>query len=521
MATININADLNLKGEKLPHMWSKCVGAGRACEGLRAEWQRQLKIAARECGFEYIRFHGLLAEDMFVCEERDGEILYNWQYIDALYDYLVEIGVKPFVEFGFMPPALASGANTQFWWKGNITPPKDYKKWGDLIKALVTHWADRYGMEVILTWYYEIWNEADLKGFWHGTKSEYFELYRVSVLAIKEVNVNLRVGGPATSNFVPDGRFDTEIEDITKHITHTVEDLNSLEWRGVWIEDFLKYCEKYKLPVDFVSTHPYPTDFALDGQQNMKGRSRCVDSLKDDMQWLQKIVRTSAYPNAEIHLTEWSSSPTSRDYSHDYLPAANYIVKCNLDCAGMSNSLSYWVFTDIFEEAGGGPESFHGGFGLINMQGIKKPTYHAYRLLHQLGTDIIQQGENYIITKTAEGKLRALFYNYAKELKESVPISSYPDYKTAEQIQEMGNAEEIHLVVEGIADNCEIKMEYLNISNAVSTKWAQMGYPRNLTKQQEKELKKTLPLKQDVSHANGTLDIRFLLDKWCLVLLYQ
>ncbi len=88
----------------LPHMWSKCIGAGRACEGLRAHWQDQLRQAKQECGFEYIRFHGLLAEDMFVCHQIDGEIRYQWHYIDALYDFLLEIGVRPIVEFGFMPP---------------------------------------------------------------------------------------------------------------------------------------------------------------------------------------------------------------------------------------------------------------------------------------------------------------------------------------------------------------------------------------------------------------------------------
>ena len=136
---IQIEEDLQNEGTELPHMWSKCIGAGRAAEGLRAGWQKQLRQAKKECGFEYIRFHGLLAEDMFVCERRDEKIYFNWQYIDELFDFLMEIQVRPVVEFGFMPPALASGNTTQFWWKGNVTPPSDYSEWSRLIHELVLH----------------------------------------------------------------------------------------------------------------------------------------------------------------------------------------------------------------------------------------------------------------------------------------------------------------------------------------------------------------------------------------------
>lgn len=151
-----------------------------------------------------------------------------------------------------------------------------------------------------------------------------------------------------------------------------MDDLDSLQWHGVWIEDFLRFCAAENLPVDFVFCHPYPTDWALDGQGQSRGRSRSRDSLHADMTWLREAVARSAYPNAEIHLTEWSSSPSPRDCEHDWLPAADYIVKSNLDCAHLADSLSYWVFTDIFEEGGGGPETFHGGFGLMSMHGIRK-----------------------------------------------------------------------------------------------------------------------------------------------------
>ena len=506
----------------LPHMWSKCIGAGRACEGLRAHWQDQLRLAKQECGFEYIRFHGLLAEDMFVCHQIDGEIRYQWHYIDALYDFLLEIGVRPIVEFGFMPPALASGTQTQFWWKGNVTPPKDFTKWGDLIYALVSHWKERYGLEEIRRWYYEVWNEPNLHAFWGGTKSEYFELYRYAVLSVKRVDGQLRVGGPATSNFVPDGRFDGELEDTTLHLTHAVEDLSSLEWHGVWVEDFLRFCAQEQLPVDFVSCHPYPTDWALDGHGESRGRSRDKDALRKDLTWLKAAISRSAYPNAEVHLTEWSSSPSPRDCAHDWLPAANFVIRSNIDCAGMADSLSYWVFTDIFEEGGGGPETFHGGFGLMNIHGVKKPAYHAYRFLHQLGDEAVARLEEGIVTRKANGTVQALFYNYAKTLKESVPLAAYPGHDAAKRVQQMGEPRQEQLTLTRLEPGATFVLERMALEDTAIHVWEQMGQPRNLTRSQETPLKVCAPRKEELrADAQGTLMLDLTLAPWEIVCLYQ
>lgn len=532
MKKLNVTWDIRKEGKTLYHHWSKCVGAGRANEGLRTAWQKQLKTIHDECGFEYIRFHGLLCDDMFVYSEENGQPVYNWSYVDELFDFITGIGMKPFVEFGFMPEALASGTGTQFWWKGNITPAKDNDKWAALLKAAVEHWIERYGFDEVVTWYFEIWNEPNLWAFWNGTRSQYFAMYHASVLAIKSIDERLRVGGPATSNFVPDERFDGEKEDFTKHKTFMVDDINTLEWHGVWIESFLNYCADNNLPVDFVSCHPYPTDFALDGQDvpegqptEFQGRSRYRDCLKDDLTWLKNMIKNSAYPDVEIHLTEWSSSPTSRDYSHDHLPAANYVVKSNIDNTGMTDSLSYWVFTDIFEEVGGGPQALHGGFGLMNMQGLRKPTYHAYRMLHNLGTQEIERGDEYIMTKTEDGKLRGLIYNYADELTDSVPISEYPDYTKAQNFQAMGSYKEINMTIAGLSAGDRVQVEVLDVKHGcIAEAWKNMGYPRNLTKEQTAklhEVSQATDITEYVADEEGKVIINTIIGTWAIAAINQ
>ncbi len=299
-------------GIALPHFWNVCVGAGRANEGLRAGWREHLKLSVGKCGFQYLRFHGLFHDDMFVYREaEDGTPVYNWQYIDDLFDFMLDTGIRPFVELGFCPKDLATETGTTMWWQGHGSPPNDYGKWCDLVEAFVRHCIARYGLEEVRQWYFEVWNEPNLGPFFRGTRTQYFELYKVTAETIKAIDPELPVGGPATSNFVPDARFDGEEEDTSKQTTFDVDDLDALDWKGVWVEEFLAFCAKEKLPVDFISTHPYPTDFALDGHGEVRGRSRGVDSTRQDLTWLRRVVDNSSYPDAEIHLTEWSSSPSS------------------------------------------------------------------------------------------------------------------------------------------------------------------------------------------------------------------
>ncbi len=508
------------KGTPYAKFWSKCVGAGRANEGLRAGWLEQLALVKKHCGFEYCRFHGLFHEDMCVYKEVNGKAIYNWQYIDELFDRMLEIGVKPFVELGFVPKDMASTEARQFWWKGYVSPPKDLSKWANLVSEFTKHCIQRYGLNEVKTWYFEVWNEPDLRGFWDGTKSQYFELYRSSVTAIKAIDKDLRVGGPSTSNFVPDERFDGEVEDKTKHKTLTVKDINTLEWRGVWIKDFLSFCEKNHLPVDFISTHPYPTDWALDPETKKgAGRVRHVNATQEDLKWLQKTIAESAYPHVELHCTEWSSSPSPRDTTHDSLQAATYVIKANIDAIGLTDSLSYWTFTDIFEEKGAGDTIWHGGFGMINYQGIVKPTFHAYRMLNQLGNEILHKEEGLIVTRHSKsGKIRALFYHYPFERKDVVDGN-------VEEVLNTGTPRNVALTIKGLKSNAAVSVETLDKTHGFAyKKWQEMGSPQFPTREQTNTLKlQAFDTKKEKlqGSTNGTVVFKKTLQPWDCVLIQE
>ena len=385
VAIRTIEADFNQEKGATSRVWRKCIGAGRANEGLRADWQNQLRLVKNECGFEYIRMHGLLHDDMGVYfEDKKGNPIYNWQYIDQLYDFLLSINVKPFVELSFMPAALASGNKTIFWWKGNITPPKDYNKWYELIKALTEHFTERYGKVEVSTWYFEVWNEPNLNLFFTGNKEEYMKLYDYTVKAVKSVNLNYKVGGPATAG-------------------------------NAWINEIIEHCTINNTPIDFISTHNYSVTKGFLDADGDAGTALNPNKRKitDDAIKSKNTIQKSAKPNLELHYTEWSSSYTPTDPVHDTYHSPAFILENIKGTEDVANSMSYWVFTDIFEENGPRATPFHGGFGLLNVHSIKKPAYFAYEFLNKLGsTDLKTNDAESWVCKNKKGDIQILFWDF-------------------------------------------------------------------------------------------------------------
>lgn len=526
MSVLQLKADAAAVGSPLHHHWNYCVGAGRANEGLRADWQEQFTFAAEHCGFQYIRFHGLYHDDMFVYREENGKAVYNFQYIDNLFDRLLELGVRPFVEFGFCPADLATEKGTVFWWKGNGSPPNDYEKWAELVRRTVSHWIERYGLDEVREWYFEIWNEPNLGPFFRGTKSQYFELYRVSVNVIKALDSELRVGGPSTSNFVPDARFDGELEDVSQHqVVLEAGDLDALDWRPVWVEEFLGWCAAEKLPVDFISCHPYPTDWALDEHGQGEKLTRGVDATPRDLKLLRQIIDGSDFPNAEIHLTEWSSSSSPRDFTHDFLQAATYVAKANLESIGTVESLSYWTFTDIFEEGGAGDTIFHGGFGMINVQGIVKPTFHAYRFLGALGDELLSQTSAGVVTRFSDsGKISALALHYPEEMPLSVPASFDSRDKAFETLA-LGSTKPLQIEISGMKPGASVIIETLDQDhgNALGA-WAAIGMPETPNREQTewlREVSKETRTEAARADDSGHLSLTRGISPWSLVFIRE
>ncbi len=458
MEAINFYCNLNDKANSFDHFFEHTVGSGHATLALRADWQKQITRCHHELGFRYVRFHGILSDDMGTLVDQMDKLVYSFFNADQIFDFLVSIGMKPFVELSFMPLALSSGSNIVFHYKGNITPPKDYDQWRTLIKKLAAHWVNRYGIDEVSTWFFEVWNEPNLDAFWTGSQVDYFKLYQYAANAIKEVNPLLKVGGPATAN-------------------------------NAWVEEFLKFCIVNNTPVDFISTHHYPTDaFGQPGDDTVTQLSKSRRSVLRD----QVMQVNNVSEGKPVYYTEWSTSSNPFDELHDSAYAAAFIIKTLIEARGYVKGYSYWTFSDIFEENYFCSTPFHGGFGLLNIYGIPKPAYRAYQLLHHLGTEIIPvQGKHATVD--------VWFFRKDKTIQIMITNWALPLH----DIQE----EKVTLTISNIKKVKSLYVERIDNTHTNTRKeWEGMGSPESLSTEQVQTLEGVSALVKENLNVTHELD---------------
>ncbi|WP_337031148.1 GH39 family glycosyl hydrolase [Paenibacillus illinoisensis] len=368
--------------------WNITMTAGRAIEGLREDWRKQLSALKGRVPFQYIRFHGIFNDEMMVYSETEqGAPVYNWSYVDKLYDFLLDQGVRPFVELSFMPSQLARSKETLFWWRGNISPPSDPAKWQALVREFIRHCLNRYGAEEVKKWYFEVWNEPDLAGVcWAGSKEEYFAFYELTAHAIKTVLPDLRVGGPAMG-------------------------YGSL-WNDTWAEEFLSYCRKHEVALDFFSFHIYSEYPKLKVEEDRLTQIMPPSFYKESIDLLRQKMKASSYGHVELHVTEWNFSLYDRNLLHDTMFMAPFVIYHTMNTLGDVKAMAFWSFTDVFEESIVPTSPFYGGFGLINRDGLKKPSYYAFELMQKLGDELLIKGDGYVGTRKSDGSMQFLFYHY-------------------------------------------------------------------------------------------------------------
>ena len=385
-----IKVDLN-NVSYFPHYFRNVIGTGRMRLALHKDYLDSLKMAQEDIGFKYIRGHGIFDDEMGIYNEYEynGEkhVIYNYTYLNMVFDSYLEIGIKPFIELGFMPEKLASGDQTIFWWKGNVTPPKSYDKWKELVRNLLNHLIERYGIDEVRTWPIEVWNEPNLVNFWKDAdQKEYFKLYKETVEAIKQVDSELKVGGPAIC-----GGTD------------------------YWIEDFIEYCIEENVPIDFFSRHAYssesPTLIPFISYQNLVDSQSILDDFKSSKDALRKY--NLDIPN---YITEYNTSYRPDNPVHDTAYNAAYLGKILSEGHKFAEMFSYWTFSDVFEEHGI-PKSFlHGGFGLLTFNQIPKPTYYLFKFFSELFTTELYSDDQTKVTYDKENKQYSIMvWNPTKE----------------------------------------------------------------------------------------------------------
>jgi len=314
------------------HLSQLEAGTGPGGRPIGAEFAEALRSAHQELGVEAVRAHAILGDDLGTYREVDGRPVHLFDGIDRIYDQVLDLGLRPIVELSFMPRDLASDpSKTVFDYGAIVSPPRDWDRWAALIRELTAHLVERYGLDQIRGWAFEVWNEANLEVFWSGTRDEYMRLYDVSVRAVRAVDARLVVGGPASA-------------------------------AGKWVDELLTHCRTSGSPIDFVSTHTYG-NAPLD---------------------LRPIAARHGYPGLPQWWTEWGAHASHFNPVHDSPWSAAYLVRGMASAMGRTEALAYWTISDHFEELGRPPRLLHGGFGLLAVGNLRKPRWWGLWMLEQL-----------------------------------------------------------------------------------------------------------------------------------------
>ncbi len=362
---------------------------------LRDDYRTDLRATKAATGVRYVRFHHIFSDEVGIySKDKKGNDVWNFSYIDQIYDGLLEIGVRPFVELSFMPVKMSSDPNLKFgfWYGPNHAPPKSYALWDEMMRRFAEHLIDRYGIAEVSTWYFEVWNEPNI-GFWGGMphKQTYYELYEHTANALKAVDPKLRVGGPSTA-------------------------------QAAWVGQFISDMVKKRVPVDFVSTHVYANDTA----DNVFGTTEIVP--REDMvcRATKKVhdeILASPLPQIPFVMSEFNASYANEPDVTDSVYMGPWIANMIRECDGYVDDMSYWTFSDVFEEQGIVKTPFYGGFGLIAERNIHKPAFNAFALLHRLGSErLAVDSTSAVATRTEDGRLVLALWNYAR------PVGIGPTY---------------------------------------------------------------------------------------------
>ncbi len=424
------------------------VGADYPGVLQREESLAQLHTVQDEIGFRYIRFHAIFHDDMGVYREVGGQPVYDFSQVDRLYDRLLALGLKPFVELGFTPDGMKTSEQTIFYWEGNTSHP-DPAKWDALVDAFVRHLIERYGREEVRSWFFEVWNEPNLASFWEGADQiAYFELYGRTARVIKAIDPELQVGGPATAG-------------------------------AGWIAEFLDYADAHDLPVDFVTGHSYGTKGGFldeDGEADVK-LSTNEDEVLVDLRLARFQVSASSRPHLPIYISEWSASFSPRDPIHDDYLSASYILDNLHQSEGLVQAMSYWTFSDIFEETGPQVLPFQGGFGLLNPQGVRKPAFFAYKYLNSLGDRRIDTGDSRSIAAIDGGTVQLLAWRYEP------PVQDVSDRSFYTRIREPAATEPLAIAIAGLRPGThQVRVRRVGFeANDAYTAWLKMGRPASLS----------------------------------------
>lgn len=387
-----ITVHMSGRKQRISTHWRRILNAGYAKSLTDGAVRQELRYIQEKIGFEFIRVKGILNDEMCLLrEDMNGSVVTNYTYVDEVIDFVLSVHAKPMIELGYMPRILAKKTQHQLMSSGIVSAPADMEAWEGLIRALMEHLTERYGMEKVRTWLFSPWISPDFAVFGECGLEEYEQVYAASYRAVKSVNDNILLAGPGCAD---DGR--------------------SFQW-------FLGMCRRENCMPDVFTFRSYAV---VEGKQEENGlrlipnnesfsmaTSGDEDYLKHIIESFRSMMKQEGVEMLPLVLEEWSNTVWQRDLCNDTCFKSAYLFKNILENNEFVNAMGYFVLNDRMDEVPPAGETFHGGFGLFTKNHIPKSACRAMELLSRMGDRLLESGDGYLIAQKEE-EIQIYLYNY-------------------------------------------------------------------------------------------------------------
>lgn len=461
---LDLHVDTSRKLRTLSHKWRTLINVGYAKDLLNGAVQAQIRKMQKDIGFRYGRCKGLLDDDMMLFgSQPTGSAEINFVYVDEVLDFMLSVGLKPFVEFSNMPSVLAQKAVVPFRRPSIISMPENLEDWLSLVTSLIRHFINRYGIEAVREWMFSPFMSPEFSNYGLFTLDEFWQLYRETSFAIRSVDSQLHIAGPGCNIDASD-----------------------------FISDFLNTCSNNNCMPDTLALHAYHSVFPDQedtGLQLMAADEAFPVATSGNEQFLEsalykikKLLRQHGLNNHPVILDEWSNNIWQRDLCNDTSYKSAFLFKNILENYDVFGAMGYWTVSDHMEEIAPSADLFHGGFGLFTRNGLPKSCYRALQMLRFTGSNLIAEGDGYFIS-SSKGEIQIFLYNYCHydtlyRYRHTTHLTQTERYN----VFNIRNTRQYHISLNGLAPGAYTERRYSvgPLGGSTYDAWLNMGAPKEM-----------------------------------------
>lgn len=360
--------------------WERVINIGTAPELLNVKMQRHVLFLKEYLGFSYVRFWGIFQREMMLIPEEGVYAALNFDCLDEILLFLLNNGLKPFILLAPKPQTMMSRPFGKEFRRSENLNLLNYsvEEWKLLIEKLMKHFIAFFDEQEVETWIFEMWNPAPWDGAWYHWYSE--EYYIETMRVVKKYAPNAMIGGCEYMQ-----------------ATHMPK-----------LKGYTVMWKQSGVSPDFLSWTGFPYNEPSENTSKPQTES---DYLRKLVIGIRKNMTDCGMGDKKLFITLWNNTISNRNVLNDSLWKGAYVIKNAIDTIGYADVLAYWVASDNYTIYHDTKTILFGGSGLVSKDGIAKPSMWAFSFLSKLRKQLVQKGENYIVTRSSHGNYTIVCHN--------------------------------------------------------------------------------------------------------------